>query len=322
MSGYISDQELVHRNARFVGVLGTLHRLATYRLMEQAILAVKTRLGQEHPEEREVVVRVLPEDYGRNVEQMIAFAREHRIGIAMINVPVPLEWPAGLQFKLFSDMRTLQGELLMSDQTQKLLQRKIAYALDWEQFSRNYHQITDYSIGVFRSAYEDLGDIDSNKAFYEQRLLAEPDNCVFLNNLGVLFCKEGNYPAAREYFRMAMAEDPSYPVFHYNLGMALKGEGKLDEAEAELEKAKDLDYQSLRIKSAYKEKLKQLSVKYDVPLVDAVSAFNREGRESLFLDHCHPTREGHGIIAEEIAKVLEAQRAHWTTCSRAGGKAE
>jgi len=71
-----------------------------------------------------------------------------------------------------------------------------------------------------------------------------------------------------------------------------------------LEMAKDLDYQSLRIKSAYKDKLRELSLKYDVPLVDAVSAFNREGREFLFLDHCHPTRKGHNIIAEQIVTSL------------------
>ncbi len=303
MSGYISDKELIHRNARFVGFIDALHRLATYRFMEKLIVPVKKRLGSERAEEREVVIRVLPEDYYLNLEGMIAFARENSIEIAMVNVPVPLEWPAGLQFKLFSDLRTQQGELVMADQTQKLLQRKIAYALDWEQFARDYDQITKYSISVFQSAYEDQGDPDSNRAFYEEGLLSEPDNCVLLNNLGVLFCKEGNHTEAAHYFRKAIAEDPAYPVFHFNLGIALKSDGKLDEAEEELEKAKDLDYQSLRIKSAYKEKLEELSLKYDVPLVDAVSAFNKEGREFLFLDHCHPTRKGHGIIAEELSKL-------------------
>jgi lysophospholipase L1-like esterase len=77
------------------------------------------------------------------------------------------------------------------------------------------------------------------------------------------------------------------------------------ESEKELEKAKELDFQSLRIKNAYRDKLKELSIKYDVPLVDAVSAFNQRGNESLFIDHCHPTREGHRIIAEEIYKTME-----------------
>lgn len=305
MSGYISDKELIHRNSRFSGFLDILHHLATYRFMEKIILPVMTRLKNERSEEKEDVVRVLPEDYYQNMKAIIEYAADSKTDIAMINVPVPLEWPAGLQFKLFSDLRTQQGELVMSDQTQKLLKRKIAYALDWEQFSRDYHQITPFSISVFQSAYEDQGDIDSNKMFYEERLIAEPDNHVFLNNLGVLFCKEGNFAEAVAYFRKAIAEDPSYPVFHYNLGVALNGGGMLEEAEEELEQAKDLDYQSLRIKTAYKEKLKELSLKYDVPLVDAVSAFNREGRESLFLDHCHPTQEGHRIIAEEIAKLFE-----------------
>lgn len=305
MSGYISDKELVHRNARLVSFLDALHNLATYRFMEKIILLIKNRLESDGTENREVVIRVLPEDYYLNLEKMIAFARENNVDMAMVNVPVPLEWPAGLQFKLFSDLRTLQGELVMADQTQKLLKRKIAYALDWEQFARDYDQITHYSISVFQSAYEDQGDPGANRTFYEERLLVEPHNSIFLNNLGVLYLKQGKHTAAEDYFRKAVTENPSYPVFHYNLGIALKSEGKLDEAEAELERAKDLDYQSLRIKSAYKEKLVELSLKYGVPLVDAVSAFNRAGRETLFLDHCHPTREGHRLIAEEIAVLFE-----------------
>ncbi len=304
MSGFISDKELVYRNKPLAGFLGLLQHLATYRLMEKLLVPVMSRIDDGRLEEKEVVIRVQPEDYFRNLEGMIQFAREHGIDMAMVNVPVPLEWPAGLQFKLFSDMTTLQGELVMSDQTQKLLQRKIAYALDWEVFSRRYHQITKYSISVFQSAYEDQGDFQTNRAFYEEELISEPDNHAYLNNLGVLFWKEGRFAEAGDYFRKAISGDSSYAVFHFNLGMLLKSEGRLEEAEAELELAKDLDYQSLRIKSTYKEQLRALSLQYDIPLVDAVSAFNSEGREFLFLDHCHPSRKGHWIIAEEIAKLL------------------
>jgi len=110
---------------------------------------------------------------------------------------------------------------------------------------------------------------------------------------------------AENLFRKAIAQDSSYALLHYNLGIALKNAGELVEAQKELERAKELDFQSLRIKNAYREKLKNLSLKYEVPLVDAVSAFSKIGNEILFIDHCHPTQEGHRIIAEEIYKTIE-----------------
>jgi tetratricopeptide (TPR) repeat protein len=222
----------------------------------------------------------------------------------LINVPVPLEWPSGLQFKIFANLKTEKGELVMADETQSLLKRKVSYCIDWAHFAKIYDKIDWYSITVFKSAYEDQGNIDSSKAFYEKGLISQPDNFTYLNNLGVLYWREGNYKVAENLFRKAIAQDSSYALLHYNLGIALKNAGELVEAQKELERAKELDFQSLRIKNAYREKLKKLSLKYDVPSVDAVSAFNKIGNETLFIDHCHPTQEGHRIIAEEIYKTI------------------
>jgi lysophospholipase L1-like esterase len=304
MSGFISDRELVERNTRIAGFLEGVRGLATYRLLERLILPVTSAMRDRRAETREVVIRVEPDDYERNLERIIAITRENGIGLVMVDVPVPLEWPAGLQFKLFSDMTTRQGELVMSDQTQKLLNLKIAYALDWDEFARAHAQIPDYSIKVFQSAYEDQGDPGRARAGYEARLAEDPGDTVSLNNLGVLHCRAGDYPAAVEWFEQAVAVEPDYPVFHYNLGMALKGGGDLVGAGAALERARDLDYQSLRIKTPYREKLQALSSEHGIPLADAVSAFEEAGRERLFLDHCHPTRMGHWIIANEIAGLV------------------
>ncbi len=305
-NGYISDKELLSRNQNLVGFLGILNRLATYRFLKEVILPLKASFENKLREkkEKEVVVRVSPEEYYQNIEEMIKLAQQNNIKINLINVPVPLEWPAGLQFKVFTSLKDQKGELVMADETQKLLKRKISYCLDWAHFARVYNKIDWYSITVFKSAYEDQGDLDSSKALYERGLFSDPDNIVYLNNLGVLYWKEGNYKVAEDYFRGAIEKEPLYPIFHYNLGTVLKNAGKSKEAEEELEKAKELDFQSLRIKNAYREKLKQLSSQYDVPLVDAVSAFDKAGREALFIDHCHPTEEGHKIIAEEIYKTL------------------
>jgi tetratricopeptide (TPR) repeat protein len=235
---------------------------------------------------------------------MLKFAQVHNIKIVLINVPVSVEWPAGLQFKVFANLRTEKGELVMADETQKILKNKFSYCIDWAHFAKVYDKIDPYSLTVFKSAYQDQGNMDSSKAFYERGLASQSENPLYLNNLGVLYWREGNYAVSEIFFKKVIATDSLYPIFHYNLGVTLKSEGKSMESEKELEKAKELDFQSLRIKNAYQEKLKQLSQRYDVPLVDAVSAFNQRGNESLFIDHCHPTKDGHRTIAEEIYKTM------------------
>ena len=303
-NGYISDKELINRNPQLVGFLGNLNHLATYRFLKELILPIKASLEKKQKEKKEVVVRVSPEDYYQNIEVMIKFAKDNNMKIVLINVPVPLEWPSGLQFKIFANLKTEKGELVMADETQSLLKRKVSYCIDWANFAEIYDKIDWYSITVFKSAYEDQGNIDSSKAFYEKGLIFQPDNFTYLNNLGVLYWREGNYTVAENLFTKAVAQDSLYAILHYNLGIALKNAGELVEAQKELERAKELDFQSLRIKNAYREKLKKLSLKYDVPSVDAVSAFNKIGNETLFIDHCHPTQEGHRIIAEEIYKTI------------------
>lgn len=306
VSGYISDGELVRRNARVVGAIDLLRRLATYRLMEKLVLPLKKGLAATT--HREPVVRVTPEEYGRNMEQIIRLAREAGAEVAMVDVPVPLEWPAGLQFKPFAGLRNLQGELVMADRTQQLLERKIAYAIDWERFAERHGQVTRYSISVFKSAYEDQGDIEGHIASYRTALADDPHDEVSLNNLGVLYGKRGEFDEALDCLRRAVDEDPGYAVFHYNLGMTLKEAGRHDEARAMLVTARDLDYQSLRIKSPYTAQLEALSIRHGVPLVGAAAAFERAGPERLFVDHCHPTFEGHRIIAEEIATLFDDDR--------------
>ena len=309
-NGYISDKELMNRNLQLIGFLGTLNRLATYRFLKELLLPIKASFESKllSQKKKEVVVRVSPEDYYQNIEEMIKLAKANNIKIILVNVPVSVEWPAGLQFKVFANLRTEKGELVMADETQKLLKSRFSYCIDWAHFAKVFDKIDPYSLTVFKSAYEDQGNVDSSKTFYEKGLISQPENPLYLNNLGVLYWREGNYSVAENFFKKVIATDSLYPIFHYNLGVTFKNEGKPMESEKELEKAKELDYQSLRIKDAYKEKLKQLSQKYNVPLVDAVSAFNQRGNESLFIDHCHPTKEGHRIIAEETYKTLFSER--------------
>ena len=49
--------------------------------------------------------------------------------------------------------------------------------------------------------------------------------------------QEGKLDAAVEQFRRALQLNPTYPEAHQNLGKALFRQGRLEEAEAELQKA-------------------------------------------------------------------------------------
>ncbi|HVP36150.1 MAG TPA: SGNH/GDSL hydrolase family protein, partial [Terriglobales bacterium] len=195
-NGYISDQELMSRNPQLIGFLGTLNHLASYRFLKELILPIKASLENKlkKNDQRKVVVRVSPEEYYHNIEEVIKLARANSTKIALINVPVSLDWPAGLQFKVFANLRTEKGELVMADETQKLLKSKFSYCIDWAHFAKVFDKIDPYSLTVFKSAYEDQGNIDSSKTFFETGLISQPENPLYLNNLGVLYWKEGNYP--------------------------------------------------------------------------------------------------------------------------------
>ena len=117
------------------------------------------------------MVRVSPEEYYQNIEEMIELARANNIKIILINVPVSL-YRAGLQFKVFANLRTEKGELVMADETQKLLKNKFSYCIDWAHFAKVFDKIDPYSLTVFKSAYEDQGNIDSSKSFFERGLIS------------------------------------------------------------------------------------------------------------------------------------------------------
>ena len=59
------------------------------------------------------------------------------------------------------------------------------------------------------------------------------------NNLGVALRDQGKLEEAVAEFRTAIRLNPDYAEAHYNLGFALHSQGKLEEAVAEYRKARD-----------------------------------------------------------------------------------
>ena len=77
----------------------------------------------------------------------------------------------------------------------------------------------------------DLGQVQEAEAVYADLIRAEPDHGDALYNLGNLCLRKGDAAGAVQWFRRAVAVDPDNQPPWLNLGLALKGAGRLQEAE-------------------------------------------------------------------------------------------
>jgi len=72
---------------------------------------------------------------------------------------------------------------------------------------------------------------------YEQVLKIKPRHLLARNNLGVAFCKLGDYQEAEKHFRRAVGIQPTYADAQFNLGTALRSIGQIAESEEPLRRA-------------------------------------------------------------------------------------
>jgi tetratricopeptide (TPR) repeat protein len=90
-----------------------------------------------------------------------------------------------------------------------------------------------------------LGRVDEAIAEYEKALRIDPARLDANNHLAELLVKRGDFDGAILHYQKAIKEaletDPALPVAHLNLGKALAGKGRLDEAIAQYEQALTTD---------------------------------------------------------------------------------
>jgi tetratricopeptide (TPR) repeat protein len=253
----------------------------------------------------EPVVRVMPEEFGENLASMADLARDIGAPMIVINPPIPYRWPAGLQFKIFAHMTDSAGQWVVADPVQRQLERPVAYCLD-SSFTRRGKRGDPYAEAVFTSAYMDQGNVDSIETMYAQRLAENPEDVFNLNNLGVLYWRQKKYSQAMEFFHRCLELDSSFNVGRYNLGISLADAGDTARAREVLRQAVDLDYYSLRIKTPYRRELAVAAGEHGAEVIDGPGLFAAWGNERLFIDHCHPTPEGHILLAERLAVVIDS----------------
>jgi Tfp pilus assembly protein PilF len=95
--------------------------------------------------------------------------------------------------------------------------REYELALASKEFHRNDEKLPTY----FQLAkyYDDLGDYEKGKGFYEKVLTINPEFPQALGNLASIFDREGNQLKADEYLLRAMGADPDNAYINFNMGL-------------------------------------------------------------------------------------------------------
>jgi tetratricopeptide (TPR) repeat protein len=127
------------------------------------------------------------------------------------------------------------------------------------------------------------------------------------------FAWEKKWPLVLQFLDEAVALDPRFADLHYRRGQALLALGRFDEAKRELVTARDEDVCPLRALTPMALIVAEVAREQGVMLVDYIDLLEREmqGRgmppllgQEYFLDHVHPTIEGHKLLALALLKAM------------------
>ena len=327
ISGSQSDRELFQAQ-RLTTLRRSLNRLALYRVM-RAFLAGGSR--NTEGERQGLKVRVEPDRFGQNLNRLVRQAQNRNCPVIVLKPPVPYLWPAGLQFKIFTHVTGREGQLILPDEMIKVLGRPLKYCLDENRFRLLYGRGDKFTRAVFASAYSDSLPAEKAIEYYTDLIEEDSDNPALYNNLGVSYWANENYRRADSVLRQArnfycsefdcrgkdIGQVAAGSPFLYNIGVNLLTEniGRKqvhdsihNPAFVYLDSALQADFYSLRIKKSYWRKIDELAAEKDVYIIDLPRVFEEYGGEGLFIDHCHPTVEGHRLIAETIYNLIFDKR--------------
>ena len=321
ISGSLSDRELLNRQS-LKSLRKGLAKTATYRMLRAMFMQLPKPHGNG-PDE--LCVRVSAERFGENLRVIATECADRECPLIILKPPVPLNWPAGLQFKVFTNVSGGDGELILPPAMAEILSREVCYCLESEGPAAIHDRADKFTKLVFASAYEDDLPLPEARKRYSGPGACEEGDAVACNNLGVALWRESHYAEARdmlqkarEFFLSSLPPEPSPAraaagaVFLFNLGInELDGAGvglpTFDSLTARgyLDSALQADFFSLRIKDDYLDRIDSLKELKSVYVVDFGRIFDMMGGDGLFIDHCHPTEQGHRIIAGEICRRIE-----------------
>jgi len=302
-----------------------LAHLAFYRILQNLLV---TRAVPDDQSPEMLKVRVPAEQFGENLNDIARQCRSRNCPLIILKPPVPLIWPAGVQFKIFTHLTGQNGELIVPEPLARIIGRELKYCIDNDEFLKIYGNGEIYTERIIRSLFNDSLPVGRAIEYYSEKLEYDSKNHLLYNNLGVSFWQNGQYreadyslKTARALYQNEFREDHSVAVksagspYLYNIGvnlLSLSNQGieilkdSTSEAFAYLDSALQNDYFSLRIKNEYYREINKISQRENLFVVDLPAVFRNSDGEKLFIDHCHPTFKGHYLIAEEILKVIKS----------------
>ena len=322
ISGPMTDQQLM-QSQRLTGVRSALGHFALYRVT-RALLARSSISITQSPES--LKVRVSPTRFAENLEAISEQCQAHACPLFVIEPPVPRLWPAGLQFRAFAHVKGRSGCAILPDAMARIIGRDIKYCLDKEMFASLYGEGDLFAREVYASAYRDTLTPTEAVRMYTALIENGRTDPLTCNNLGVSYWEMGEYDrsdsllrTARTLYRQETGARQSPAVIAagspilFNIGINLLSRGgdwdmQLADSTAPatiyLDSALQADYFSLRIKREYLDVIDSLSQRRHFTVVDLPELFAQSGQEKLFIDHCHPTAEGHLLIAQVLARDI------------------
>lgn len=117
---------------------------------------------------------------------------------------------------------------------------------------------------------------------------------------------------AVEALTRAAGLDQGHAATHYYLGRALEADGRMDEAYASYDRARDLDANPFRAISRFNEILRRAGKSFDnVKVVDMEAHFRAASHPyapgfDLFVDYVHPSKKGNLILAKIVYDTIVA----------------
>ncbi|HJU62328.1 MAG TPA: tetratricopeptide repeat protein, partial [Candidatus Binatia bacterium] len=158
-----------------------------------------------------------------------------------------------------------------------------------------------------------FGLLSPNEAYPRARVAAEEalkvDPDLVEAQVSLAFVKslyERDWPGAEAGFRRAIQLNPNYGPAHQWYGVSLAGEGRLDEAVAEVKRAQQVDPQSLTI-SAVVGWMLYLARDYDKAIEQEKIVLEMDGNFALAHWYLGLAYEQKGMYAEAIAEFQKAK---------------
>lgn len=123
-----------------------------------------------------------------------------------------------------SEYHRIMGQILSDEGDQEEAINSLIDALRWD--SKNEWALI--MMGNIFAKFKD--DIEVAMKYYDQALIAKPNDNIARNNIGANLMQKGRFQEAKKYFKEAIGIDDEYPNTHFALGMIAEIEGDLHSA--------------------------------------------------------------------------------------------